>query len=235
MKSSIRKITILLSLFIASSFFVTPVTKAAQECDKDGDGYIVIPTETMKLISPDISYDQNGNYSPAQWQDFYNLFVNGQDKLTEDEKCLGLNFKKGAEPSRCDDIVIGSNSGVFDPSKVTTTVSGASVNPGAFDIPGNGIDENCDGKDATLTGDTGTSAANKDLGGLTQKALTLLSQLVIVASIAIMVWGGFLYATAAGDEAKVSKARKAIIGAVIGLIVGLLAPTVVHLIAANLS
>jgi hypothetical protein len=50
-----------------------------------------------------------------------------------------------------------------------------------------------------------------------------------------MIYGGVMYATAAGDEGKTSKARKAIIGAVIGLLVGLLAPTVVQFIAANLG
>ena len=44
-----------------------------------------------------------------------------------------------------------------------------------------------------------------------------------------------LYATAAGDEQKTAKARKAIIGAIIGLIVGLLAPTVVNWITASLA
>ena len=36
-----------------------------------------------------------------------------------------------------------------------------------------------------------------------------------------------MYTTASGDEEKVSKARKAMIGAVIGAIVALLAPTLV--------
>jgi len=206
-----------------------------QECDKDGDSFIAIPTATMKLVSSDIPYDENGSYDAAQWQDYYRTYTNGQNKLTEDEKCAGLNFKKGAEPVKCDDIVLGASSGIYDPSKVTTPVRGAQVNPGAFDVAGNGIDENCDGKDATLLGGTGATTSTQDLGGLAQKIMTLLSRIVAIVSIIIMIWGGVLYATAAGDEAKVGKARKAIIGAVIGLIVGLLAPTVVNLIVANLA
>lgn len=234
MKFSFRQFGSLLSIAFAIGFFVTPVTLAATDCDKDADGFIVIPTSEMKLIAPDVPYNDNGNLSAIQWQDYFNVYVKGQDKLTDAEKCPGLNFKKGAEPTRCDDIIIGANSGVYDPSKVTTPVRGPQVNPQAFDVPDNGIDENCDGKDATLLEGAGT-ATGKDIGGLVQKAISLLSKLVAAVSILIMIWGGVLYATAAGDEAKVSKARKAIIGAVIGLIVGLLAPTIVNLIVANLT
>jgi len=233
MKKNFRQITALLSLSILFSFFVTSVTLAA-ECDNDADGFVVISAAVMKQVSADVPYSDNGNYSGAQWQDYYNLYTKNQDKLTEEEKCVGLNFKKGAEPTKCDEIMVGANSGVYDPSKVTTPVRGAQVNPQAFDVANNGIDENCDGKDATLLEGTG-GASDKDIGGLAQKVMTLLSRAVAVASIIIMIWGGVLYATAAGDEAKVSKARKAIIGAVIGLIVGLLAPTVVNLIVANLA
>jgi len=234
MKKNFRQITALLSLSFILSLFVTSVTLAA-ECDKDADSYIVIPTATMNLVSPDVPYNENGNYSAVQWQDYYNSYVKGQDKLTEDEKCAGLNFKKGAEPAKCDEIMVGASSGVYDPSKITTPIRGAQVNPGAFDVADNGIDENCDGKDATLLEGTGAATAGKDIGGLATKIMTLLSRIVAIVSVLIMIWGGVLYATAAGDEGKVSKARKAIIGAVIGLIVGLLAPTVVNLIVANLA
>ncbi len=234
MKKNFQKILALLSLSLLFSLFVTSVTLAA-ECDKDADGFIVIPNATMQLISSDIPYDQNGNYSTVQWQDYFNIYSQGQDKLTDDEKCVGLNFKKGAEPNKCDDIMVGANSGVYDPSKVNTPVRGAQVNPQAFDVADNGIDENCDGKDSTLLEGTGASGAGKDIGGLATKVMTLLSRIVAIVSVLIMIWGGVLYATAAGDEAKVSKARKAIIGAVIGLIVGLLAPTVVNLIVVNLA
>ncbi|MBI5421821.1 hypothetical protein HZA44_01655 [Candidatus Peregrinibacteria bacterium] len=234
MKFSFRQFGSLLSIAFAIGFFVTPVTLAATDCDKDADGFIAIPNSAMKLIAPDVPYAENGNAGAVQWQDYYNVYLKGQDKLTEGEKCLGLNFKKGAEPTRCDDIIIGANSGVYDPSKVTTSVRGPQVNPQAFDVADNGIDENCDGKDAALLEGSGASAG-KDIGGLVQTSISLLSKLVAAVSILIMIWGGVLYATAAGDEAKVSKARKAIIGAVIGLIIGLLAPTIVNLIVANLT
>lgn len=221
-----------ISLVISTFFlglFIAPSAFAALECDQDGDGYIVIPNAIMEEVAPGVSYNYNGNYSPIQWQDFYNLYK-GAD-LTDDEKCLGLNFKKGAEPKRCDSTVIGKESDVYDPSKVTTPLRGSQVNPGSYDTPDNGIDEDCDGADGKLLADSG---AGKDLSGLVPRVINLASKAVVVVSILIMIWGGVMYATAAGDEGKTSKARKAIIGAIVGLIVGLLAPTIVNMIAANL-
>ncbi len=215
--------TLMLGFFLAPAAF-------AVECDEDGDGFIVIPTQVMRNIAPDLPYIDNGDYSAAQWDDYYNTFKEAE--LTEEEACDGLNFKKGAEPKRCDSPVVGNNSNVYDPAKQTSPLQGSQVHPGALDVADNGIDEDCNGKDATLLADSGTG--QKDLGGLVDKVVGLLSKVVVVVSILIMIWGGVLYATAAGDEAKTSKARKAIVGAVIGLIVGLLAPTIVNWIAANL-
>lgn len=234
MKSTTSKIISSFLAIVFLGFFVTPAF-AAVECDKDGDGYIVITNPVMKVVAPNVTYDENGNYSSVQWQDFFKMFNAAQ--LTEDEKCLAVNFKKGAEPAKCDQPIADANSGVYDPSKVTTPVQGSQVNPGSFDVADNGIDEDCNGLDAKLLAQAQAvgGTAEKDIGGLVQKFLSLLSRIVVVVSIAIMVWGGVMYATAAGDEAKTSKARKAIIGAVIGLIIGLLAPSIVNLIAANLA
>jgi len=229
MRTNSKKIISLLFSAIFLGFFAAP-SALAIECDQDADGYIVIPTSILKTVSPETSYTEDGNYTPAQWSGFFNTYKNAE--LTEEEICDGMNFKKGAEPERCDSPVIGATSNVYDSAQQTTPIQGSQVNPGALDVVDNGIDENCDGKDDTLLSGTG---GDKDLGGLVDKIITLLSKAVVVVSIAIMIWGGVMYATAAGDEAKTSKARKAIIGAVIGLLVGLLAPTVVQFIAANLG
>jgi hypothetical protein len=111
-------------------------------------------------------------------------------------------------------------------------MAGKKVNPGAFDVPDNGIDEDCDGADGKFVA---TAGAEKDLGGLVQRTISLLGKVVVTISVIIMIYGGILYATAAGDEQKTSKARKAIIGAIIGLAVGLLAPAVVNWITAGLA
>lgn len=228
MKTNKKIISLLLSVFFLGIFAVPGAL--ALECDTDGDGYIVISDAIMKEVDSTLSYNSNGNYTPAQWKNFFTLYKNAS--LTEEEICDGLNFKKGAEPKRCDATIVGASSGVYDPSKRTTPLRGSQVNPGALDVVDNGVDEDCDGKDATLIPTTGQE---KELGGLVDKVVTLASRVVVVVSILVMIWGGVLYATAAGDEAKTSKARKAIIGAIIGLVVGLLAPTIVSWVAANLT
>ena len=229
MQINSKKIIRLISTGILLGYFMVPAALAVN-CDQDGDGFIVIPTQVMNTVNPNLQYNEDGDYSPAEWQNYFNIFKNAQ--LTPDEQCDNMNFDKGAEPKRCDAPIIGPNTKVYNSAIQTSPIQGSSVNPGAIDNPDNGIDENCDGKDATLLATTGQT---KDLGGLTNKVLTYLDGAVIFVSIVFMIYGGVMYATAAGDEAKTSKARKAIIGAVIGLLVGLLAPAIVHWIAANLA
>ena len=217
---------LIISVFLLG--ILTAPVVFAQNCDEDGDGYIAIPESAIGIILPD-NFNPNGNYSPAEWDYFFNIFKNDPGSI---ELCGPLAFKKGAEPTRCDAPIIDPNSGVYDPSKVQGMIMGNQVNPGVFDIPDNFIDENCDGKDATLITKTGTE---QELGSLVDKIIVWLSRAVVIVSIIILIWGGMLYTTAAGDEQKTAKARKAIIGAIIGLIVGLLAPTIVNWVAVSLA
>jgi len=223
----LRKITSLGIFAILILAISAPVTLAqAVECDSDADGYISLPANGTDVILGD-SVDVDGNYSAAEWENFFETFK--ADPASE-TLCLALNFKKGAEPTRCDKSLISPTSGVYDPSRADT-VQGSSVHPGAFDSPDNGIDENCDGADGQLI-EGGSSGG---LGSLSDKAIYLLSRAVVVISMLVLIWGGIMYSTAAGDEKKTHKARKAIIGALIGLAVGLLAPSVVNFIIANLA
>ncbi|MBU0727868.1 pilin [Patescibacteria group bacterium] len=223
---------LLIALFIG--IFAAPAAFAAVECDNDGDGYIVIPTTVMGEIVEGSTFDEDGTYSAVQWSSHFNTFKTAQENGELDpttEECLALNFKEGAEPARCDETSVTEDSGVYNPA-VVSQVLGSQVYPGAFDKPDNGIDEDCNGADGELVLTTGEE---KDLEGLVDKAMSLLSRAVVIISIVILIWGGILYATAAGDEQKTGKARKAIIGAIIGLAVGLLAPAIVNWITASLG
>lgn len=222
-------VTIVLSLTLAPAVF-------AEECDHDGDGYIALSQDMLEVAVEDNAFKADGNYSPAQWAKIFETYKNkvtADSSLDERYVCNSINFKNGAEPSRCDEIWAKSDSGIFDTSKVTTQITGAEVNPGAFDTPDNGIDENCDGADGEMLSQP--PIAQKDLGKLVDRAISLLSKAVAVVSIVVLIWGAILYTTAAGDENKTAKARKAIIGAVIGLAVGLLAPSVVAWVIASLA
>ncbi|MFH0837645.1 MAG: pilin [Patescibacteria group bacterium] len=228
MSKTLKRILGFGTLALIFSAFLTPVTFAqGVECDSDADGFISFPASGTDVILGE-GVNINGNYSAAEWANFFETFKN--DPAAE-SLCSALNFKKGAEPTRCDKSLISPTSGVFDPSQVDS-VQGNAVFPTAFDKPANGIDENCDGADGKLIegGETGTN-----LGSLADRVVYMLSRAVVVISVIVLIWGGILYSTAAGDERKTSKARKAIIGAIIGLAVGLLAPSVANFIIASLA
>lgn len=228
MPKALKRVLSLGTLAIIFTAFLAPVTFAqAVECDSDADGYISLPADGADVILGE-SFDVNGNYSAIEWNNFFETFKNDPAAET---LCTALNFKKGAEPTRCDKSLISPSSGVFDPSQANS-VQGNAVYPGAFDKPGNGIDENCDGKDSRLI--ETTDVANDNLGSLADRVIYMLSRAVVVISVIILIWGGIMYSTAAGDERKTSKARKAIIGAIIGLAIGLLAPSIASYIIASL-
>ncbi len=222
-------------LFVTFFLMLSLVPSAfAVQCDADADGYVALTQDMLEVVVADNTFRADGNYAPEEWAGIFETYKTnaaGDSGLDESFICDSLNFKKGAEPTRCDALRVEASSGVFDTSRVTS-MAGNKVYPGAFDAPDNGIDEDCDGADGKFVSQTGPQ---RDLGGLVQRAITWLGRAVAVVSIIILIWGGILYSTAAGDEQKTAKARKAIIGAIIGLIVGLLAPSVVNWVTASLG
>ena len=64
---------------------------------------------------------------------------------------------------------------------------------------------------------------------ITEGLATFLGFVGLIA-LAVIIWGGFLYITAAGDEQKAAKAKQLLIYAVIGLVLIMLAAVVVNLV-----
>ncbi|MBN2086959.1 hypothetical protein JW758_01295 [Candidatus Peregrinibacteria bacterium] len=235
MQKSYKKTFGLISSAIFLGIIMAPTVFAAS-CDKDGDKYITISYNQMQeVVLDNLEYKPDGSYSPEQWNEFFDTYKKGIEEnpgLNDVYVCENMNFMLGAEPAKCDDIEVSPTSGIYDTSKVDS-LSGKKVNPGEIDLANNGIDENCDGKDAGLLDSAGLGE-DKDLEDVDNKIISFLSRAIVIISIAVLIFGGILYSLAAGNERKVSIARKTIIGAVIGLLVGLLAPTIVNFIVANL-
>ncbi len=72
----------------------------------------------------------------------------------------------------------------------------------------------------------------KDVGGITKVLENIRNVLYGIATfivVIMIIWAGILYMTAAGDPEKISKAKKALIGAIIGGGIAVIATGVIAL------
>jgi len=170
----------------------------------------LIPTATLAATTcPDA--DGDGYYADCAEADLPTIGAKGSEKAS----CDCITISEDAEPACTgyDEVVAPGKS-----------IKGKNVHPGAIDTPSNGIDENCDGEDGVYVKD-GDGKTIDDYIGMIVK---FLGYIVAGVSTAILIWGGIMYASAAGEEEKTRKARKAMIGALVGVIIGVLASTLIE-------
>lgn len=97
----------------------------------------------------------------------------------------------------------------------------------------NVFDKACQGADdATLCQENNknqTPDNNSVFGanGILTKAISLVMMLVGVASVIMIMVGGFKYVTSSGDSANITSAKNTILYAVIGLVVALVAQSLI--------
>lgn len=77
---------------------------------------------------------------------------------------------------------------------------------------------------------SGTSSQGGDLIGFVTYVINLAIGLAGLAAVAVLVYSGFQYIAANGDEAKVEKATQGIIYAVVGLVVALISVLIVNFV-----
>jgi len=115
---------------------------------------------------------------------------------------------------------------------LTTVMLSALAAPVAADVVSNiktGLE--------AAAGPSGYKSGNNDAnltkiaGGLIKEALGLLG----IVLLAILIWAGFLWMTAQGEEAKVKKAKDMIFQAVVGLVIIVAAYAIADFVLGSLS
>jgi len=84
-------------------------------------------------------------------------------------------------------------------------------------------------QNVTNTG-LGTRDIRETIGRIINVALSLLGVIVVI----IIIYGGFLWMTAGGNEEKVADAKKWIFGGIIGLVIILSAYAIAQFVVSNL-
>jgi len=115
---------------------------------------------------------------------------------------------------------------------LTTVMLSALAAPVAADVVSNiktGL-ESAAGPSGYKSGSSGTDLT-KIAGGLISEALGLLG----IVLLAILIWAGFLWMTAQGEEAKVKKAKDMIFQAVVGLVIIVAAYAIADFVLGSLS
>ena len=107
-------------------------------------------------------------------------------------------------------------------------VDPASVHPNAIEIVNDGVNQDCVG------GDESFGADPKETTKVIDNIRSLLLYVVGGVSGVVLIIGGLMYATAAGNDTKLSKAKKTMLGALIGLAVAFLANVIIGLVAGNI-
>ena len=87
-----------------------------------------------------------------------------------------------------------------------------------------------------------TNGAQEQAGGgvkgsnsIVQEVITVLVWIVGIASVIVIIYGGILFTTSAGDSGKVKKGKDAILYGIVGLIIAILAYVIVGFIFQNIG
>lgn len=74
-----------------------------------------------------------------------------------------------------------------------------------------------------------------DVGEFIVSILEIVLSIVGLIAVVFLVWGGFKYMTASGDEERVKSAKGTMINAIIGLVIVLLAFAIIQVVATLLE
>ena len=88
----------------------------------------------------------------------------------------------------------------------------------------------------------GFNGAQEQSGGgvkgsdaLVKDVITILVWIVGIASVIVIIYGGILFTTSAGDSGKVKKGKDAILYGIVGLLIAILAYVIVGFVFQNIG
>lgn len=67
------------------------------------------------------------------------------------------------------------------------------------------------------------------------RVINIIFTILLIAAVIMLIWGGIMFVTAAGDENKVAQARSLIIWAAVGIIIGILAYGIVYFLRTQIT
>jgi len=88
----------------------------------------------------------------------------------------------------------------------------------------------CSGGNLTISGDPKTVVLT-----ITLNFIEIILQLVAYASVAFIIYGGFVYITGAGAQDKIATGKNSVLNATVGLIISMLSVVIVNIIIGNLT
>jgi hypothetical protein len=135
-----------------------PVCTTSQTVDADGDGYRVVrPGVACRLSTAADCNDANRKINPGMTD----VCGNGVDENCDGRDAVCNTSAPPTAPVACADADGDGYQGSSPSGCAMTTAldcndANAAVKPGAVEICGNGVDENCDGRDVTCPSCTDT-------------------------------------------------------------------------------
>ena len=92
-----------------------------------------------------------------------------------------------------------------------------------------------EGMDKAKSASGSGSAGEGDINDAVQTGIQVLIWVVGIAAVIVIIIGGIMYTTSAGDPGKTKKAKDAIMYGIIGLIIALLSYTIVLFVLGRLG
>ena len=116
-----------------------------------------------------------------------------------------------------------------------TTVFGFVGNVNAVNCPAGSLrGEGADVKSISECNIAQEHAGSNDLMGTINIAINVVLGVLGLLAVIVIIYGGFMYTTSAGDASKIKKAKDTIMYGVVGLVIALLAYAIVNFVVSSI-